>query len=36
MALLGVIQGATTGEPWEVLLDTVGTSDFSVTYPYGL
>ena len=28
-----VIQKATTGAPWEILLDMVGTSDFSAAYP---
>ncbi len=31
--LMGVIQKATTGPPWEVLLDLVGTNDFSAAYP---
>ncbi len=31
--LMGVIQEATRGAPWEVLLDMVGTSDFSAAYP---
>ncbi len=33
MALLGAIRGATTGAPWEVLLDMVGTENFGATYP---
>ncbi len=33
LALLGVIQGASAGAPWEVLLDMTGASDFSAAYP---
>lgn len=31
--LLGSIQGVSTGAPWEVLLDMIGTSDFTAAYP---
>ncbi len=33
VTLLGAIQRSTTGAPWEVLLDMVGTENFGATYP---
>ncbi len=34
--LAGIIQKATTGDSWEILLDIVGTSHFSTVFPWGL